>query len=498
MQNLPQDSRMVAIRNILTRLCKYSGLSSDRLRNTEIDVEPLLDLVVVRQRALRTGRSPEESMLPVVSDMARRLQPTDRLIADAALSLGLLRESPPDGVDLDRLYAESLGQRREYLAEMWQRLHETLRAEVIPEAPTVKRLRTSSEHDAFTALAGLLAGESSYTIPQVAPTPKIVVTLPNSQPRPGMVTVVGDAVMDHLYRVDRIPAVDAPARGNSYSEHPGGKGLNRAVAAARLGLQVRIVSALGDDENGRRIREYLDQAGVRTELIKTAALAPSPITAVIMTSSGDMALIGVQNDRVRLEVSDLDGPDIRAALGASDVVLLTFEHPTSIIGQVLAMVQSMRPKPRLIVCPTPSLRVPQDLYRYLDAVDYLVGSADELEKMIPAVTAASSEDVAQRLRGLGVGAVCTVGEFRCAMRSDDLNVDVTHFPRALNNAPGAAAAFSAALAYRVVISEGSLQKEDLDWATGAMLLTQKLGAVPSAMPLTGDIDQIFERYTTDR
>lgn len=94
MQNLPQDSRMVAIRNILTRLCKYSGLSSDRLRNTEIDVEPLLDLVVVRQRALRTGRSPEESMLPVVSDMARRLQPTDRLIADAALSLGLFRESP--------------------------------------------------------------------------------------------------------------------------------------------------------------------------------------------------------------------------------------------------------------------------------------------------------------------------------------------------------------------------------------------------------------------
>ncbi|MFQ6396351.1 PfkB family carbohydrate kinase [Nocardia sp. KC 131] len=489
---------MVAIRNILTRLCKYSGLSSDRLRNTEIDVEPLLDLVVVRQRALRTGRSPEESMLPVVSDMARRLQPTARLIADAALSLGLLRESPPDGIDLDRLYADSLGQRREYLAANWQRLHETLRAEAIPEAPTVKRLRTTSEHDAFTALAGLLAGETGYPIPQLAPTPKIIVTLPNSKPRPGIVTVVGDAVMDHLYRVDRIPAVDAPARGNSYSEHPGGKGLNRAVAAARLGLQVRIVTALGGDENGSRIRQYLDKAGVGTGLIKTAPLAPSPITAVIMTSSGDMALIGVQSEGVRLEAADLDSPDVRAEIGASDVVLLTFEHPIGIITQVLAMVQNMRPKPRLIVCPTPNLPVPQDLYRYFDAVDYLVGSADELEKMIPDVASASSEDVARRLLGLGVGAVCTVGEFRCAMRSDRLDIDVTHYLPALKNAPGAAAAFSAALAYRVVLSEESLQQKDLEWATAAMLLTQKLGDVPSTMPLTGDIDDTVERFASTR
>ncbi|WP_228000534.1 PfkB family carbohydrate kinase [Nocardia australiensis] len=497
MQILPQDARMVAIRNILTRLCKYSGLSSDRLRSTEIDVAPLLELVVVRQRAHRTGAAPEESVIPVVRDMARRLQPTDRLIADAALSLGLLRESSPDGIDLERLYAENLGQRREYLAEQWQRLHDSLGAEVVPEAPTVKRLRTSSEHEAFTALAGLLAGDRSYTIPAPGPTPKIVVSLTDSQPRAGRVTVVGDAVIDHLYRVDRHPSVDAPAHG-IFEEHPGGKGLNRAVAAARLGLEVHIISALGDDENGRRILEYLDHAGVHSELIKSVPLAPSPITAVITTANGEMALIGCQNHRVRLEAADLLRPDARAAIGGSDVVLLTFEHAVGVVEQVLEMVSALRPKPRLIVCPTPNLPVPQDLYRYLHMVDYLVGSAEELAKMIPDVTTASSEDVAGRLRGLGVRAVCTVGGFRCEMRSDYLSADITHYPRALKNAPGAAAAFSAALAYRVVASDGPLQAKDLDWATAAMLLTQKLGDVPSTMPLTADIDEIVERYAGGR
>lgn len=34
------DTVIVAIRNILTRLCKRSGLSQERLTTTEIDVTP--------------------------------------------------------------------------------------------------------------------------------------------------------------------------------------------------------------------------------------------------------------------------------------------------------------------------------------------------------------------------------------------------------------------------------------------------------------------------
>ncbi|MEV0296442.1 PfkB family carbohydrate kinase [Nocardia sp. NPDC050710] len=486
---VPQDARTVVIRDILTRLCTYYGLKPERLSSTEIDIGPLLDLAVVRQYAHRTGKPPSEIMLTVVRDMVRRLPPTDLLIADVTLSLGLFRESPPDGIDLDRLYADNLGPRREYLVLQWRPLHEALHAEVIPPAPTVKRLRTSVESDTFTTLAGLLASDSGYVITPAAPSAKVLVPLPNSPSRVGRVTVVGDAVIDHLYRVDRFPSVETPASGG-YTEHPGGKGLNRAVATARLGLEVHILSAIGDDKGGGKILDYLEREDVHRELIKVVRNGASPITAVIMQPSGDTILIGCRDDKVKLEVADVLTPAVRAVIGASDVVLLTFEHPRGIAEQVIALVREMRPKPKLIVCPTPSVDVPQDLYRYLDAVDYLVGTPGELGKMLPDKPTASSEDSARRLRGLGVRAVCAIEDFRCALWSDHLTVEVAHFQGALKQAPGAAAAFSAALAYRLVISGGLLEDDDIVWATAAMIPTQKLGAVPGTMPQKSQVDAV--------
>ncbi|MCP2296858.1 ribokinase [Nocardia amikacinitolerans] len=488
----PQNPRTIAIRDILTRLCTYYGLRPERLGNTEIDVSSLLELPVVRQHAQRTGRPAGESLLPVVRETARRLPPTERLIADSALALGLFRDNPPDGIDLARLYADNLGPRREYLVEHWPRLHRALGVDRIPEAPTVKRLRTSSEGDTFTALAELLTADQGHTITKAIPSGKILVSLPDSVRRPKSVTVVGDAVIDHLYRVDGFPTADRAANG-SFTRPPGGKGLNRAVAAARLGLDVALVSAVGDDEDGTEILDFLTKENVRCDLVKTVAGGRSPVTAVIMDSSGETRLIGCKDNRVALEVADLLTGTVHAALASSEVVLLTLEHPRGIAEQVLAMVRGMRPRPKVIVCPSPSPAVPQDLYQYLDVVDFLVGSPSELQAMLPVVSTASTADSAQILRGLGVRAVCAIEGFRCSLLSERLNLDVGQFHGALKNSPGAAAAFSAALACRLIETDGELSAKDFVWATAAMIPTQQLGAVPRAMPDRDRIDDVVRQ-----
>ncbi|WP_067834230.1 PfkB family carbohydrate kinase [Nocardia lijiangensis] len=488
----PQNPRTIAIRDILTRLCTYYGLRPERLGNTEIDVTSLLELPVVRQYAQRTGLPAGESLLPVVRETAQRLSPTDRLIADSALALGLFRDNPPDGIDLSRLYADNLGPRREYLVEHWRRLHRALGVDHIPEPPTVKRLRTSSEGDTFTVLADLLTADAGYVIPQAMPSGKILVSLPDSVQRPKSVTVVGDAVIDHLYRVDGFPAADRAARG-SFTRPPGGKGLNRAVAAARLGLDVALVSAVGNDKDGAEILDFLTNENVRCDLVKVVDGGRSPVTAVIMDSSGETRLIGCKDDRVKLEVADLQTGAVHAALASSEVVLLTLEHPRGVAEQVLAMVRGMRPRPQVIVCPSPSPAVPQDLYQYLEVVDYLVGSPSELRAMLPVVSTDSTEESAKILRGLGVRAVCAIDGFRCSVRSERLKLDVGRFQGALKNSAGAAAAFSAALACRVVETGGELDAKDVIWATAAMIPTQQLGAVPRAMPDKDRIDDVVRQ-----
>ncbi len=240
------DTAIVAIRNILTRLCKRSGLSPDRLATTEIDISPLLDLPVIRRHAATHGTTRTAAVLPVVRDHARRLPATHRVITDAELSLGLLRETETAGIDPDDLYSQDLGDRRKYLSAHWSRLHEIADAEAIPPAPTVRSLRATPERRAFTALAALLVTGNVYTD---ARSP-LGATRHGAPGRIGTLTVVGDAVIDHIYRVDAIPDARGFARGR-FSDNPGGKGLDRAVAAARLGIDVRLISAVGDDEAGR-------------------------------------------------------------------------------------------------------------------------------------------------------------------------------------------------------------------------------------------------------
>ncbi|WP_433654181.1 PfkB family carbohydrate kinase [Nocardia sp. CA-128927] len=490
---VPQDSGVVAVRNILTRLCKRSGLSSDRLRTTEIDVAPLLDLLAVRQHARRHGIAPEEAVLPVVKELAAQLEPTNRLIADAELSLGLLRENATDAVDLDRLYAADLGERREYLTEHWRLLHETLRAERIPITPSVRSLRATPERRAFTALAGLLVNESVYDAGSVHPATTIEPKL--SEPRavptvPGVVTVFGDAVIDHIYFVDHIPMAGTSTPGNSFEKHPGGKGLNRAVAAARLGLQVRLISAVGDDDEGRHVLDYLRSENVDTDLVKVVPEAPTPVTAVMITSTGAAGLIGCRDDRIRLSARDLRSAPIRASIAASDAVLLTFEQPITVIEQVMALVRRLDSRPLLVVNPSPPIDLPQYLYQYLNVVDYLAGTSKNLAAMVPEVAAASISDTAQRLRALGVRSVCATEDFRCTVWSDPVNTQIPAFPAAMEDSPGAQAAFAAALVYRLVSTRRPAAEDDYIWATAAMVATQSFGDVPGAMPPVSEIDRI--------
>ncbi|KAF0847017.1 ribokinase [Nocardia caishijiensis] len=479
---------MAAVRSLLARLSKYSGLSEERLRHTEIEPAALLELLVVRRHAERTGGSAEAAVLAVVREVAQWLTPTDRLIIDAALCLGLWRDRSDVGVDLERLYADNLGERREALTEQWIALHAHLDVDPAPETPTVKRLRTALEHAAFTALAGLLAAESGY------PTAQPTVAAPTVPPaQRGVVTVFGDAVIDHIYRVDDFPTPASPASGR-FTDRPGGKGLNRAVAAARLGINVHLVCAVGGDEYGRRIHEFLEAQRVHLDLVKMVPSAPSLVTAVVLAPNGEFQMISCRDTRMQLQEEDLHRPELRAALESSDVVILTFEQPPAVIEQVLSTVSQLHPKPTVIVCPSPSMVAPQGLYQYLGTVDYLVGTTTELAALLPDAFAASADDVVRLLRRLGIGSVCTVENFRCVVASDTVNTIVDHFPHVLRAAVGAAAAFTGALAYRLVNSRTALTADDYVWAAAAMILTQHLGTFATTVPGIEEIDRIVDLF----
>ena len=85
-----------------------------------------------------------------------------------------------------------------------------------------------------------------------------------------MIHVIGNAAVDSVIRVERVPRPGETIVALGASEDLGGKGANQAVVAARCGAPVRLVAPIGDDALGERIRSSLACEGVETDGVTTS------------------------------------------------------------------------------------------------------------------------------------------------------------------------------------------------------------------------------------
>ena len=84
--------------------------------------------------------------------------------------------------------------------------------------------------------------------------------------------MVGSLNYDHVVTVDQLPGRGQTVSGHGYISVPGGKGLNQAVTASRLGARVSMVGCLGDDTAGSSLRHVLTSERAS----RPAPSAPSP------------------------------------------------------------------------------------------------------------------------------------------------------------------------------------------------------------------------------
>ena len=134
-----------------------------------------------------------------------------------------------------------------------------------------------------------------------------------SRERPRL-TVVGSVNLDLVARCERLPRVGETLTDATFARYPGGKGANQAVAAARLGAQVRFVGAVGADAFAEEALAGMRDAGVELELGQGDSTGVAVILVdaegenVIVVAPGANAQVGrVEaggNVLSQLEVSD--------------------------------------------------------------------------------------------------------------------------------------------------------------------------------------------------
>jgi ribokinase len=107
--------------------------------------------------------------------------------------------------------------------------------------------------------------------------------------RPNL-TVVGSANLDLTAKVERLPRPGETVTDASFARTPGGKGANQAVAAARLGADVRFIGAVGEDEFADQALSGLRVTGVEIEV---ARRGDTGIALIVVAADGENQIVVV-------------------------------------------------------------------------------------------------------------------------------------------------------------------------------------------------------------
>jgi ribokinase len=272
------------------------------------------------------------------------------------------------------------------------------------------------------------------------------------------VTVVGSVNIDLVARTARLPRPGETVTGASFARIPGGKGANQAVAAARLGADVRFVGAVGRDDFGRQALEAMRGDGVRADVVELDG--PTGIALVVVDEAGENTIVVAPGANAELRAEHVD-------VGEADAVLCQLEIPLD------AVAEAARQARFLCVNAAPARLLPPEL---LARVDLLVVNRYELETLGP-----------QR----GVVAL-TLGAEGAVLLEGGAEVARAH-PPPVDAVDGTAAgdAFTACLL--VSLLEGRARDEALRRACAAgAVAASRAGAQPS-LPTAAEVDAILAR-----
>ena len=119
------------------------------------------------------------------------------------------------------------------------------------------------------------------------------------------VIVCGSLNLDWVTHVRQLPKVGETVLALSSQKLPGGKGLNQAIAAARMGAKVRLLGVSGADSEAHLLRASLNAEGVDTSTLLTRAEVPTGMAQVLVDQRGQNSIIvhaGANGTMTALEV----------------------------------------------------------------------------------------------------------------------------------------------------------------------------------------------------
>jgi ribokinase len=298
--------------------------------------------------------------------------------------------------------------------------------------------------------------------------------------------VIGSANVDFTVAVSRLPRPGETVSGGTLLVNHGGKGANQAVAARRLGAEVRLIACVGDDASGRAIRDALASEGIGIAGVLTTASAATGAALIVVDQEGRNQIAVAPGANRALGVEHLGAR--REDFGWADVVVCQLETPLPTVAWALG--EARRRGVPTLLNPAP---VPDQAIEVWSLVDYLTPNESEAERLtgigVGDPPAAASAGEALRARGVGT-AIVTLGAQGAVAVTSAGTTHVPAFAVTAVDTTAAGDAFNGALA--VALAEHRSLAEALRFASGAGALTCTRRGAQASLPTRPDVERLVE------
>lgn len=280
--------------------------------------------------------------------------------------------------------------------------------------------------------------------------------------RPVSIAVVGSVNLDMVAAAPKLPAPGETVTGAALSRYPGGKGANQALAARRLGADVKLVAKIGRDDAAVEALALVRAEGVDLSGCVEDEGAPTGIAFITVAPGGENQIVVAPGANAGFTPDQFEPPD-------ADAVICQLEIPLETVAK------AARSARFFCLNAAPARALPEEI---LQRADLLVVNETE---------AAFYGDVLNACQGY---VAVTYGAKGARLFSGGEEIVSARPPKVdAVDATGAGDAFTAALVVGLIEGRDPAQALQRACAAGAIAATRP-GAQPS-FPLSSEIDSLL-------
>ena len=300
------------------------------------------------------------------------------------------------------------------------------------------------------------------------------------------ILVIGSSNTDLIAKVERFPAAGETVQGRFFIQAMGGKGANQALAAHRLGGNVKFVTCLGDDANGQNTLRYYDKERLDVSLSHIVKDVPTGTAMILVNDEGENCIVITPG--ANHELSPTHIRNMEKEIASAFMIVLQMEIPYETVAEACTLAGKYGTAVLLNVAP--ARKVDSGL---LKMIDILVVNETEIETVTGQSIASDGEEaVMNALLAMGPKTVIlTLGRNGSLVKNMKVSRHIPAFQVETVDSTAAGDTFCGALVAR--LTGGSDLIDAVRFATAASALcVTKMGAQPS-IPTEDEVEHFLRQ-----